>query len=71
MWPEFDFRTRRQMWIEFVGSLLCYERFSSGTPVFPSHQKPTFDLICFVNNDCKNNDLGNVDLISSRIVKRI
>ena len=45
--------------------------FPSGTPVFPSHQKPTFDLICFVNNDCKNNDLGNVDLISSRIVKRI
>ena len=30
-----------------------------------------FDLIWFVNNDCKNNDLGNVDLISSRIRKRI
>ena len=28
-------------------------------------------LIWFVNNDCKNNDLGNVDLISSTIVKRI
>ena len=27
MWPGFDFRTRRQMWIEFVGSLLCSERF--------------------------------------------
>ena len=33
--------------------------FPPGTPVFPSHQKPTFDLIC------------NADLISSRIVKRI
>ena len=47
MWPGFDFRTRRQMWIEFVGSLLCYERFFPGTPVFPSPQKPTFDLISF------------------------
>ena len=28
-------------------------------------------LIWFVNNDCKNNYLGSVDLISSRIVKRI
>ena len=38
MWPGFDFRTRRQMWIEFVGSLLCYERFSpgySGSPLSP------------------------------------
>ena len=26
--------------------------FSSDNPVFPSHQKPTFDLISFVNN-CK------------------
>ena len=41
----FDSRTRRHMWAEFVGSLLCSERFSPGTPVFPSPQKPTFDLI--------------------------
>ena len=27
--------------------------FTSGTPVFPSHQKPTFELIWFVNNNCK------------------
>ena len=27
--------------------------FSPGSPVFPSHQKPTFDLIWFVNNNCK------------------
>ena len=40
IWPGFDFRTRCHMWIEFVGSLRCYERFSPGTPVFPSHQKP-------------------------------
>ena len=42
--------------------------FSPGTPVFPSHQKPTFDLIWFVNNNC---NIVNVDLISSTIVKRI
>ena len=37
-------RLRRHMWIEFVGSLLCYERFFPGYSGFPSHQKPKFDL---------------------------
>ena len=35
MWPGFDSQIRRQMSIEFVGSLLCTERFSPGTPVSP------------------------------------
>ena len=35
MWPGFDSRTRRHMWVEFVGSLPCTERFSPGTPVSP------------------------------------
>ena len=35
MWPRFNFQTRRHMWVEFVGSLLCTEMFSSGTPVSP------------------------------------
>ena len=35
MWPGFDSQIRRQMWVEFVGSLLCSERFSPGTPVSP------------------------------------
>ena len=30
MWSRFNFRTRRHMWIEFVGSLLCSERFFPG-----------------------------------------
>ena len=47
MWPGFDSQTRRHMWVEFVGSLLCIERFSPGTPVSSSPQKPTFDLIYF------------------------
>ena len=43
MWPGFKSLRRRHMWVEFVvGSLLCSERFSPGTPVFPSPQKPTF-----------------------------
>ena len=33
MWSGFDSQIRRQMWVEFVGSLLCTERFSPGTPV--------------------------------------
>ena len=32
---EFDSQTRCHMWVEFVGSLFCTERFSPGTPVSP------------------------------------
>ena len=39
MWPGLDSRTRRHMWIEFVGSLLCYERFSPGYSGFPLSSK--------------------------------
>ena len=36
MWPRFDSQTLRHMWVEFVGSLLCTERFFSGfTPDSP------------------------------------
>ena len=41
MWPEFDSRTRRHMWIEFVLSLLCFQK----SPVFPSRRKATVDVI--------------------------
>ena len=34
------------MWVEFVGSLLCSERFFRGYSGFPSPQKPSFDKIC-------------------------
>ena len=46
MWPGFDSQIRRQMWVEFVGSLLCTERFSPVTPVSPLLKRPPFDLIC-------------------------
>ena len=32
----FDSQTRRHMWVEFVGSVLCTERFSPGTPGTPT-----------------------------------
>ena len=42
MWPGFNSRRRRHMWVEFVvGSLPCSERFFSGYSGFPSPQKPT------------------------------
>ena len=39
MCPGFDSRTRRHMWAEFVGSLLCSERFFSGNNDKLSHDK--------------------------------
>ena len=39
MWPGFDSRTRRHMWAEFVGSLLCSERFFSGYSGYPLSSK--------------------------------
>ena len=48
MWPGLDSRTRRHKWVEFVGSLLCSERFFSGYSGFLSPQKLKSDLICVV-----------------------
>ena len=43
MWPGFDSRTRRHMWVEFVvGYCPCSEGFSPCSPVFLPPQKPTF-----------------------------
>ena len=40
MWPGFDSRTRRHMWVEFVvGSQPCLERFFSGYSGFPLSSK--------------------------------
>ena len=42
LWPGFDSRTRRHMWVELVvGSRSCSEGFSPGSPVFLPPQKPT------------------------------
>ena len=42
MWPGINSEILRHMWVEYVGSLLCFERFFLGTPVFPSSQKQLF-----------------------------
>ena len=35
VWPGFEYRRRRHLWVEFVvGSLPCSEGFSPGSPVF-------------------------------------
>ena len=39
MCPGFDSRTQRHMWTEFVGSLLCSERFFSRNSGFPLSSK--------------------------------
>ena len=46
MWPGFDSRSRRHLWVEFVvGSLLCSERFFSGYSGFPLSAKTnTFQI---------------------------
>ena len=46
LWPGFNSQILRHMWVEFVGSLLCTERFSPGTPVSLLLKKTTFDLLC-------------------------
>ena len=46
VWPGFDSQIWRHVWVEFVGSLLCTERFPPVTPVSPFLIKPPFDLIC-------------------------
>ena len=48
MWPGFDSRTRRHMWVEFVvGSLLCSERFFSGYSGFPLSAKTNISKFQF------------------------
>ena len=52
MWPGFDSRCGRHMWVEFVvGSRPCFEGFSPGTPVFSSPQKSSFPNY---NSTCKH-----------------
>ena len=45
MWPGFDPLTRRHMWVKFVGSLLCSERFFPGYSGFPLSSKTSVLLI--------------------------
>ena len=69
MFPGFDSWTRCHMWVEFVvGSLLCSEGFSPGTPVFLPPQKPTllnsnFDLETVDEEPPRGNATANLLLL--------
>ena len=55
MASRFDSQIRHHMWVEFVGSLLCTERFSLGTPVSPllkNHHLTCFVLIVNFSLQC-------------------
>ena len=48
MWPAFDSRTRRHMWVEFVvGSRPCSERFFPGYSGFPLSSKTNISKFQF------------------------
>ena len=48
MWPGFDSRSRRHMWVEFVvGSRPCSERFFSGYSGFPLSSKTNISKFQF------------------------
>ena len=48
MWPGFNSRTQRQMWVEFVvGSRSCSERFFSGYSSFPLSSKTNISKFQF------------------------
>ena len=54
MWPGFDSRTRRQMWVEFVvGSRPCSERFFSGYSGFPLSSKTNISKFQFDLDYCQ------------------
>ena len=50
VWPGFDSQTQRHMWVEFVGSLLCTERFSPGTAVSPLFKNQHLTWFAFIIN---------------------
>ena len=67
MWPGFDSPTRRHMWVEFVvGSLLAPRGFS---PLFLSHQKPTFLNSNFIRNS-RATGLSVARLLGVTLVKQ-
>ena len=67
MWPRFRSLRRRHMWVAFVvGSPRCSERFSLGTRVFPSPQKPLLP-----NSSASRNQVGKELLCGCRTSKSL
>ena len=48
LWPGFDSQTQHLSGLSLLILLSAPRGFSPGIPIFPSPQKQTFDLICFV-----------------------
>ena len=84
MWPGFDYQTQRYRWIEFVGSLLYTEMFSSGNSSFPLPSKPKIwvDLLTsvdsvhgyspfFYQKDIENFNLRSVNFPSSCLLVQV
>ena len=70
MWPGFDSRTRRHMWVEFVvGSRPCSEGFSPGSPVFLPPQKPTLPNSNSIGNS-RATGLSVARLLRATLVKQ-
>ena len=60
MWPGFESRRRRHMWVEFVvGSLLFSERFFSGYSGFPLSSKTKNSMNCKFQFDQESGQTKN------------
>ena len=53
MWPGFDTWTWHHMWVEFVGSCPCSERFFSGYSGFPFSSKTNISKFQFDLDYCQ------------------
>ena len=69
MWPGFDSRTRRHMWVEFVvGSRPCSERFFSGYSGFPLSSKTNISKFRF-DLESEGHKFISLGLLCATLVK--
>ena len=70
MWLEFDSRTRRHMWVEFVvGSRPCSERFFSGYTGFPLSSKTNISKFQF-DLESEGHKFISLGLLRATLVKQ-
>ena len=70
MWPGFDSRTRRHMWVEFVvGSRPCSERFFSGYSDFPLSSKTNISKFQF-DLESEGHKFISLGLLRANLVKQ-
>ena len=72
MWPGFNSRTRRHMWVEFVvGSLLCSERFFSWYSGLPLSLKTNISKFQFDSGMHKHFWTSSCELLSAPWVNKL